>query len=57
MVFLSCFYFLNNKAQSTNNAGQPFIVVHDNSIKTLFLVVAFHNGNFDKRSLWKLICL
>jgi hypothetical protein len=49
MVCLSGFYFLNNKAQSTNNAGRPRIVLHDNSVRTLFLAVASRTGSFDKK--------
>jgi hypothetical protein len=49
MVCLSGFYFQNNKAQSTNNAGRPRIVLHDNSVRTLFLAVASRTGSFDKK--------
>jgi hypothetical protein len=51
------FLFPNNKAHSTDNAGQPRIILHDNSVKTLFLAVASNTGSFDKRSLWKSIRL
>jgi len=49
MVCLSSFYFLNNKAHNTNNAGRPCIMLHDNSIRTLFLAVASRTSSFDKK--------